>query len=78
MLGTVIGTDLIASLPELRTQLLSAISAASCIPLNSASLEIKGVLYGCSIAGFLMLEPRGLVGLWVDAKRLWVARLMRY
>ncbi|UUZ62707.1 hypothetical protein LP417_22695 [Polaromonas sp. P1-6] len=78
MLGTVIGTILIILLPELSTQPLSAISAASGIPLNSAALEFKGVLYGCSIVGFLLLDPRGLVGLWVDAKRLWVVRPMRY
>lgn len=78
VLGTVIGTILIISLPELSSQLLSAISAASGIPLNSAALEIKGVLYGCAIVGFLLLDPRGLVGLWVDAKRLWVVRPMRY
>jgi branched-chain amino acid transport system permease protein len=78
VLGTVIGTIFIVSLPELSNQLLSAVSAVTGVQLNTAALEIKGILYGCAIVGFLLLDPRGLVGLWVDLKRLWVSRPMRY
>lgn len=78
VLGTVIGTIFIVSLPEVSTQLLSFVSAAFGLQLSSAALEIKGVLYGCAIVGFLLLDPRGLVGLWVDLKRLWVSRPMRF
>ncbi|MFC6284834.1 MULTISPECIES: branched-chain amino acid ABC transporter permease [Polaromonas] len=78
VLGTVIGTIFIISLPEVSTQLLGAVSAAFGWQLNSVALEIKGILYGCAIVGFLMLDPRGLVGLWIDLKRLWTSRPMRY
>lgn len=78
VLGTVIGTIFIVSLPEISTQLLSTVSAVTGWQLNTAALEIKGILYGCAIVGFLLLDPRGLVGLWIDLKRLWISRPMRY
>ncbi|MES2480584.1 MAG: branched-chain amino acid ABC transporter permease [Pseudomonadota bacterium] len=78
VLGTVIGTIFIVSLPEVSTQLLSAVSAATGVALSSSTLEIKGILYGMAIVGFLLMDPRGLVGLWVDAKRLWVSRPLRF
>lgn len=78
VLGAVIGTVLILSLPELSTQFLSAISSVAGVSLSSTALEIKGVLYGCAIVGFLMFDPRGLVGAWSDLSRLWVSRPMRY
>jgi len=78
VLGTVIGTLFMVSLPELSTQLLGLVSAATGLPLGSRALEVKGILYGLAIVGFLLLDPRGLVGLWIDAKRLWVTRPLRF
>ncbi|HSV83186.1 MAG TPA: branched-chain amino acid ABC transporter permease [Ramlibacter sp.] len=78
VLGTVIGTIFMVSLPELSTQILGLVSASTGMALDSAALEVKGILYGLAIVGFLLLDPRGLVGLWIDAKRLWVSRPLRY
>lgn len=78
VLGAVIGTIFIVSLPEVSNQLLSAASVAMGFQLTSAALEIKGILYGCAIVGFLLLDPKGLVGMWHDLKRLWISRPMRY
>lgn len=78
VLGTVIGTVFIVSLPEISTQLLGFAGAALGMQLTSAALEIKGILYGLAIVFFLALDPRGLVGLWGDMKRVWTTRPLRY
>jgi len=78
VLGTVIGTVFMVALPEISNQLLGAVSNMLGLQLSTAALEIKGILYGCAIVGFLLLDPKGLVGLWLDLKRLWVSRPMRY
>ncbi len=78
VLGTVIGTIFIVSLPEVSTQILSAAGAALGFQLSSAALEIKGILYGLAIVLFLILDPKGLVGLWSDVHRIWTTRPLRY
>ncbi|CAN5452987.1 branched-chain amino acid ABC transporter permease [soil metagenome] len=78
VLGTVLGTVFIVTLPEMSTQVLSAISAYTGTQMTSATLEIKGILYGAAIVAFLSFDPRGLVGIWHDIKRVWVYRPMRY
>jgi branched-chain amino acid transport system permease protein len=78
VLGTVLGTIFIVTLPELSTQVLSAMSAAIGRQVTTGALEIKGIIYGSAIVLFLLLEPRGLVGLWIDLKRLWTNRPLRY
>ena len=78
ILGTVLGTILIMLLPEISLWMLETISNLSGWRVPSSALEIRGVLYGAAIVGFLMFDPRGLVGIWADVKRLWVNRPMRY
>lgn len=77
-LGAVLGTILIMLLPEISLWLLETVSRLSGWRVPSSALEIKGILYGAAIVGFLMFDPRGLVGIWADIKRLWVNRPMRY
>jgi len=78
VLGTVLGTVFIMTLPELSTQLLSTIGVMTGRQVTTRAMEIKGILYGCAIVGFLLADPRGLVGIWIDLKRLWESRPLRY
>lgn len=77
-LGVVLGTIFILMLHEVSTFLLHAFGSLTGWRIPTRFLEIKGVLYGASIILFLMLDPRGLVGLWSDLKRLWVNRPLRF
>lgn len=78
VLGTVLGTILIMLLPEFSIWLLETIRDLTGWRMPTRALEIKGILYGAVIVGFLMFDPRGLVGIWTDIKRLWVHRPLRY
>jgi branched-chain amino acid transport system permease protein len=78
VLGTVLGTVFIMLLPEVITQLFDAVGAVTGKQLTTSLLEVKGILYGGAIVFFLMLDPRGLVGMWLDVKRWWVNRPLRY
>lgn len=78
VLGTVLGTIFIMLLPESITQGINVLGALTGRQLTTSFLEIKGILYGGAIVLFLMLDPRGLVGIWIDVKRWWVNRPLRY
>lgn len=77
-LGAVIGTVFIVTLPELSTEVLDVIGRATGRQLTTGALEIKGILYGAAIVAFLLFDPRGLVGIWHDIKRIWTLRPLRY
>lgn len=77
-LGVVLGTIFILMLHEVSTFMLHAFGSLTGLRIPTRFLEIKGVLYGASIILFLILEPRGLVGIWSDLKRLWVNRPLRF
>ena len=46
--------------------------------LSTGAQEVKSILYGLVIILFLRFEPRGLVGVWHDVRRLWVNWPLRY
>jgi branched-chain amino acid transport system permease protein len=46
--------------------------------MTTSAHEIKSVLYGLAIIGFLRFDPRGLRGIWHDIRHAWVHWPQRY
>jgi len=70
--GAIAGAFLIALLPWTTDRLAGVLPLVSTRPSdtwNSAVLEL--VLYGLLIIGFLLFEPRGLVGIWSRIRNWW-------
>ena len=78
VLGVVLGTLLIVLLPEIVRLLFGQLGSGFEALLSTGVHEVKSMLYGIIIILFLRFEPRGLVGIWHDAKRLWVHWPLRY
>lgn len=77
-LGVVFGSIFIVLLPEVGRTLLSLLGEHAARLFSTGANELRSVLYGVAIILFLRFEPRGLVGLWRDVKRLWVNWPLRY
>jgi branched-chain amino acid transport system permease protein len=78
VLGAVLGTVFILTLPELFSAFMSTFSGAFKDLLTSSAHEIKSVLYGLAIIAFLRFDPRGLRGIWHDIRHVWVYWPLRY
>jgi branched-chain amino acid transport system permease protein len=78
VLGAVFGTVFIVALPEVFAMLVSALGGRLQDLLTTSAHEIKSVLYGLAIIGFLRFDPRGLRGIWHDIRHLWVFWPLRY
>lgn len=78
VLGAILGTIFILSLPDVVSILMSYLSAGLQDLMTSAAHEIKAVLYGLAIIGFLRFDPRGLLGMWHDLRHAWVYWPLRY
>lgn len=76
--GAVLGTVLIVILPELTGVLLSLTGETMQGIMATRSFEIRNILYGVVIIGFLRFDPSGLVGIWTDVKRAWVNWPLKY
>ena len=77
-LGVVFGTIFIVLLPEGVSLVFKLVGGPFESLLSTGIFEVKSIVYGLVIILFLRLEPRGLVGLWRDARRLWVNWPLRY
>jgi branched-chain amino acid transport system permease protein len=78
VLGAVLGTVFILTLPEVFGAVMSVIGGRFSDLLTSSAHEIKSVLYGLAIIGFLRFDPRGLRGIWHDIRHAWVFWPLRY
>lgn len=73
-----LGTVFIVLLPEIIRILFGWFGGALESVLSTGVHEVKSIAYGVAIILFLRFEPRGLVGVWRDAKRLWTHWPLKY
>jgi branched-chain amino acid transport system permease protein len=78
VLGVVMGTVFIVSLPEIVAAVFGMLGGGYAEVLTSSAHEIKSMLYGLIIIAFLRFDPRGLLGIWHDFRHLWVYWPLRY
>lgn len=78
VLGAVFGTVFILVLPEAFSLLTSLLGGRLQDLMTTSAHEIKSVLYGVAIIGFLRFDPRGLRGIWHDIRHAWVNWPLRY
>lgn len=78
VLGTVLGTVFIISLPEVTTVLFGLAGGRTAELLTSSAHEIKSMLYGIAVIAFLRFDPRGLRGMWQDVRQMWTFWPLRY
>jgi branched-chain amino acid transport system permease protein len=78
VLGAVLGTIFIVTLPEVFGTVMTVIGGRLQDAMTTSAHEIKSVLYGLAIIGFLRFDPRGLRGIWHDIRHLWVHWPQRY
>jgi len=72
--GSIMGALFITLLPRVTRDLpafLPFISTDASVPLNV--FQVETVLYGLLIIVFLLLEPRGLFGIWIRIRNYWKA-----
>lgn len=78
VLGAVFGTVFIVTLPELFSAATALLGGRLQQVMTTSAHEIKSVLYGLAIIGFLRFDPRGLRGIWHDVRHAWVYWPLRY
>jgi branched-chain amino acid transport system permease protein len=78
VLGAVFGTVFIVAMPEVFSALVSTAGGRLADVLTTSAHEIKSVLYGLAIIGFLRFDPRGLRGIWHDVRHAWVHWPLRF
>ena len=78
VLGTVLGTVFIVTLPEIVGALFSTLGGHYAEALTTSAHEIKSMLYGLAIIAFLRFDSRGLLGMWHDLRHAWVQWPLRY
>lgn len=77
-LGAMLGTIFIVLLPEAIRIVFGLFGGPLDSLLSTGVHEVKSIAYGVVIVLALRFEPRGLVGVWRDAKRLWTNWPLKY
>jgi branched-chain amino acid transport system permease protein len=67
--GAIMGAVFIALLPRISFELVEHLPEAA----GLSPSVVEGLLYGTLLIGFLIVEPRGLFGLWFRIRNYWKA-----
>jgi branched-chain amino acid transport system permease protein len=78
VLGAVLGTVFMLSLPDVFAFAMGLLGGRFAEFMATSANEIKSVLYGVAIIAFLRFDPRGLRGIWHDLRQLWVQWPLRF
>ena len=78
VLGTVLGTVFIVTLPEAVASIFSLLGGRYAEVLTTSAHEVKSMLYGIAIIAFLRFDSRGLLGMWHDLRHRWIHWPLRY
>lgn len=77
--GAIAGAFLIAVLPRITEELAAVLPYISTRAQDVPNVShMQFVLYGLLIIGFLVFEPRGLVGIWIRIRNWWKAYPFSY
>lgn len=70
--GSIMGAILIAALPRLASELPGLLPFISASAVEHPNIfEVERFLYGALIVVFLLVEPRGLFGIWLRIRTYW-------
>lgn len=73
--GSIMGALFVSSLNTASRELAANLPFVGAMTGGGALnvFQLEGILYGLLIIGFLILEPRGLYGIWLRARTYWKA-----
>ena len=73
--GSIMGALFVSSLTTASRELAASLPFVGAVTGGGALnvFQLEGILYGLLIIGFLILEPRGLYGIWLRARTYWKA-----
>lgn len=73
--GSIMGALFVSSLNTASRELAASLPFVGAVTGGGALnvYQLEGILYGLLIIGFLILEPRGLYGIWLRARTYWKA-----
>jgi branched-chain amino acid transport system permease protein len=72
--GSIMGALFITLLPRITSKLPSLMPFISRDTTDVINVfQVEAILYGLLIIGFLILEPRGLFGIWIRIRNYWKA-----
>jgi branched-chain amino acid transport system permease protein len=72
--GSIMGALFITLLPRITRELPALVPVVSAQSTGAINIfQIEAILYGLLIIGFLIVEPRGLFGIWIRVRNYWKA-----